>query len=151
MDIFEQNEQVSSPQPQSSEEELRGTAKACHHSHSESHHTVPSSMLRYIRGASLVTGAGCPLSWCCENSIFLSTAADERVFVSGYHQRLDGGFGRQKQLWGPPLSPQRLSSPGVGMRREGLHSQGVRAEGSQAEECVWLAVLKQVPFQSRKH
>jgi len=76
---------------------------------------------------------------------------DERVFVPGYHQRLDRGFGREKQLRGPSPSLSRLSSPGVGVRWEGLRFCGVPAKGCQAEGCVRLAPMKQVPFQSRKH
>lgn len=158
MDVFEQKEQVSSPQLQSSEKELRGTAKATMQSWA-AHPTMATEHL--------VTGAGWLLSWCCTTSVilaacefptnqerkiafFFSAPADERVFVPGYHQRLDRGFGREKQLWGPSLSLRGLSGPGVGMRWEGLHSHGVPAEGSQAEGCVQLASLKQVSFQSSK-
>ena len=115
MDVFEQNEQVSSPQLQFSKEELWGTAKAHHCSLPKSHHAVLSSASHYGRKAPAVTEDGCLLSWCCttpailavcefptiqERKIvfFFSTLADERVFVPGYHWRLDHGFGREKPL-----------------------------------------------------
>lgn len=94
MDVFEQKEQVSSLQ--SSEEELRGTAEAHHHSLAESHHEALSSTSPCGHEASPMTGASCLLSWCCitlvilaaefpavqEHKVthFFSTPADEKVF-----------------------------------------------------------------------
>lgn len=96
MHVFEQNKQVSSPQLQSSEEELWGTIKAHHHSLAESHHAVLDSTSHCGRGASPVTGAG----WCrttlvilaackfptiqeCKIAFFFSAPADERVLCQG--------------------------------------------------------------------
>lgn len=149
MDIFGQNEWVSS-RLQFSEKELQGT----HHcSLAKSHHAVLSSTSCHGHGAPIWIGSGCLRSCCCTTLAILSACefpsireckivfVDERVFVLGCHQRLDHGFGKEEQLWGPSPSWCGLSGPGVGGSGKGCLPERILLEGpKQSDACSWLSL-----------